>query len=180
MKYKDYSHDTTQEQRIEIEKLKAIIKEQTGLDINKVSRKREVVMARKAYYKLLNINTKITYSSMANSVGKTHATALHALRDFDYDYKTDKQFKELYDNLFTVYIDEEEIDTTENLVDENLKLQEIIRVRNSEIEEQRNKLNTEIQTLKDTIKELKRIKIEPRNQQATVYSCYDSVEEYIR
>ena len=53
MRYKNYLQGTTQEQRIKIKKLKAIIKEQTGLDINKVSRKREVINARKAYYKLL-------------------------------------------------------------------------------------------------------------------------------
>lgn len=167
MKYKEYLQGTTQEQRIKIEKLKAIIKEQTGLDINKVSRKREVIRARKAYYKLLNLTTKLTYTTMAKSVGKTHATVLHALREFDYDYKTDKQFKELYDNLFTVYVDGKELDTTDKLVYENLKLQEKIRILNNELEEVRSEL-----------KKARSNNIRPRNQQTIIYAASEVVEAF--
>jgi dynactin complex subunit len=164
MKYKNYLQGTTQEQRFKIEKLKAIIKEQTGLDINKVSRKREVINARKAYYKLLHLTTKISYTTMAKSVGKTHATVLHALRHFDFDYNTDNEFKELYDNLFTVYVDGKEIDTTDKLVYENLKLQENIRMLNSELEE-----------LRSELKKARSNNIRPRNQQTKIYNASETI-----
>jgi hypothetical protein len=164
MKYKNYLQGTTQEQRFKIEKLKAIIKEQTGLDINKVSRKREVINARKAYYKLLHLITKISYTTMAKSVGKTHATVLHALRHFDFDYNTDNEFKELYDNLFTVYVDGKEIDTTDKLVYENLKLQENIRMLNSELEE-----------LRSELKKARSNNIRPRNQQTKIYNASETI-----
>jgi dynactin complex subunit len=164
MRYKNYLQGTTQEQRFKIEKLKAIIKEQTGLDINKVSRKREVINARKAYYKLLHLTTKISYTTMAKSVGKTHATVLHALRHFDFDYNTDNEFKELYDNLFTVYVDGKEIDTTDKLVYENLKLQENIRMLNSELEE-----------LRSELKKARSNNIRPRNQQTKIYNASETI-----
>ena len=164
MRYKNYLQGTTQEQRFKIEKLKAIIKEQTGLDINKVSRKREVINARKAYYKLLHLTTKLSYTTMAKSVGKTHATVLHALRHFDFDYKTDIEFKELYDNLFTVYVDGKEIDNTDKLVYENLKLQENIRMLNSELEE-----------LRSELKKARSNNIRPRNQQTKIYSASETI-----
>ena len=167
MRYKNYLQGTTQEQRIKIKKLKAIIKEQTGLDINKVSRKREVINARKAYYKLLHLTTKISYTTMAKSVGKTHATVLHALRHFDFDYKTDIEFKELYDNLFTVYVDGKEIDNTDKLVYENLKLQENIRMLNSELEE-----------LRSELKEARSNNIRPRNQQTKIYIASETITAF--
>ena len=167
MRYKNYLQGTTQEQRIKIKKLKAIIKEQTGLDINKVSRKREVINARKAYYKLLYLTTKISYTTMAKSVGKTHATVLHALRHFDFDYKTDIEFKELYDNLFTVYVDGKEIDNTDKLVYENLKLQENIRMLNSELEE-----------LRSELKEARSNNITPRNQQTKIYIASETITAF--
>ena len=164
MRYKNYLQGTTQEQRFKIEKLKAIIKEQTGLDIDKASRKREVINARKAYYKLLHLTTKLSYTTMAKSVGKTHATVLHALRHFDFDYKTDIEFKELYDNLFTVYVDGKEIDNTDKLVYENLKLQENIRMLNSELEE-----------LRSELKKARSNNIRPRNQQTKIYSASETI-----
>lgn len=167
MRYKNYLQGTTQEQRIKIEKLKAIIKEQTGLNIDKVSRKREVINARKAYYKLLHLTTKISYTTMAKSVGKTHATVLHALRHFDFDYKTDIEFKELYDNLFTVYVDGKEIDNTDKLVYENLKLQENIRMLNSELEE-----------LRSELKEARSNNITPRNQQTKIYIASETITAF--
>ena len=167
MRYKNYLQGTTQEQRIKIKKLKAIIKEQKGLDIDKVSRKREVINARKAYYKLLHLTTKLTYTTMAKSVGKTHATVLHALRHFDFDYKTDNEFKELYDNLFTVYVDGKEIDNTDKLVYENLKLQENIR-----------RLNSEMKELRSELKEARSNNIRPRNQQTKIYIASETITAF--
>jgi hypothetical protein len=64
--------------------IKELIKNTTGVDINKVSRKRETVEARAMYYKILKqIDKKKTLQSIADSVGKNHATVLHSLNNYD-------------------------------------------------------------------------------------------------
>ena len=64
--------------------LKQIIKEITGADINKVSRKREIIEARAIYYKILKqIDKKKSLQSIGASVGKDHATVLHSLKNYD-------------------------------------------------------------------------------------------------
>ena len=64
--------------------IKELIKTTTGVDINKVSRKRETVEARAMYYKILKqIDKKKTLQSIADSVGKNHATVLHSLNNYD-------------------------------------------------------------------------------------------------
>jgi len=64
--------------------LKQIIKEITGADINKVSRKREIIEARAIYYKVLKqIDKKKSLQSIGASVGKDHATVLHSLKNYD-------------------------------------------------------------------------------------------------
>ena len=64
--------------------LKKAIQEVTGVDINKVSRKREIIEARAVYYKILKqIDKKKSLKSIGASVGKDHATVLHSLKNYD-------------------------------------------------------------------------------------------------
>lgn len=64
--------------------LKELIEKTTGVDINRTSRRREVVEARAMYYKILKqIDKKKTLQSIADSVGKNHATVLHSLNNYD-------------------------------------------------------------------------------------------------
>lgn len=64
--------------------LKQIIKEITGADINKVSRKREIIEARAIYYKILKqIDKNKSLKSIGASVGKDHATVLHSLKNYE-------------------------------------------------------------------------------------------------
>ena len=49
---------------MQIKKLKRIIKNQSNIDVEKVGRKREVVRARKVYFKLLS-ETTLTIHSIA-------------------------------------------------------------------------------------------------------------------
>ncbi len=64
--------------------LKKAIQEVTGVDINKVSRKREIIEARAVYYKILKqIDKKKSLQSIGASVGKDHATVLHSLKNYD-------------------------------------------------------------------------------------------------
>ena len=64
--------------------LKKAIQEITGVDINEVSRKREIIEARAVYYKILKqIDKKKSLKSIGASVGKDHATVLHSLNNYD-------------------------------------------------------------------------------------------------
>ena len=64
--------------------LKKVIQEITGVDINEVSRKREIIEARAIYYKVLKqIDKKKSLQSIGASVGKNHATVLHSLKNYD-------------------------------------------------------------------------------------------------
>ena len=64
--------------------LKKVIQEITGVDINEVSRKREIIEARAIYYKILKqIDKNKTLKSIGASVGKDHATVLHSLNNYD-------------------------------------------------------------------------------------------------
>ena len=64
--------------------LKKVIQEITGVDINEVSRKREIIEARAVYYKILKqIDKKKSLKSIGASVGKNHATVLHSLKNYD-------------------------------------------------------------------------------------------------
>ena len=64
--------------------LKKVIQEITGVDINEVSRKREIIEARAVYYKILKqIDKNKSLQSIGASVGKDHATVLHSLKNYD-------------------------------------------------------------------------------------------------
>jgi hypothetical protein len=64
--------------------LKKAIQEITGVDINEVSRKREIIEARAIYYKVLKqIDKKKSLKSIGASVGKDHATVLHSLKNYE-------------------------------------------------------------------------------------------------
>lgn len=164
MRYRNFLQGTTQEQRTQIKKLKRIIKNQTGIDIEKVSRKREVVIARKVYFKLLTETTKLSYTTMASSVHQTHATVLHALRNFDYDYKTDVSLKELYKNVRSLYVDGININTPDALLQQNLILEETVINLKKQLDEVRNEL-----------KEARSNNIKPRNQQTKIYASSETV-----
>jgi hypothetical protein len=163
MKYRNYSLDTTRNDVIKYKRLEAIIRTETGIDISKGSRKREIVALRKIYYKILSISTKMTYTSIGKTVGKQHCTVLHALTSFDWDYNTDPPFKELYDKIYYIFSEGKPAETTEGLIRENLILQET----NRKLLETINKLKKQTdQEAKQKISNT----IRPRNQQTKIYT----------
>jgi hypothetical protein len=151
MKYKDFLLNTTQRNRQNIQHLKALIKKQTGKDITINTRHREVVFARKIYYKILTLTTKMSYKAIGSTLGQTHATVIHALNNFEWDYDHNPAFKEAYDRVYHLYARKDTVVTIETLTHENQVLQETIS------------------KLKEELKKTRRNNIRPRNQQATIY-----------
>lgn len=126
--------------------LKKAIKEVTGVDVNQVSRKREIIEARAIYYKILKqTDKKKSLQSIGATVGKDHATVLHSLKNYDMFEQfnpTLKEFrKEILSKLnldsFKSSIDINKDEEIYNLNLQIIKLQEQI----NEQQKPRNKYN---------------------------------------
>ena len=153
MKYKNFLLNTTQRNRENIQRLKTLIEKQTGKDITTNTRHRELVFARKIYYKILSSTTRMSYSSIAGTLGQHHATILHALNKFDWDYNHIPAFKEAYDRVYNSYTRNDTVVTIDTLTHENQILRETI-----------SKLKEELKQIRDV-----KASIKPRNQEATIY-----------
>ncbi len=65
------------------EKIKELILNELGLDVNKESRTREIIEARSLYFYLLKrLYPKMSLAAIGESMNKNHATVVHALKNF--------------------------------------------------------------------------------------------------
>lgn len=91
-----------------------------GVDIMKRDRAREFIYARAVYYKLTRNHTTATLQLIANFLKLHHATAIHALREFEYMVRYDsilgKQY-EVAQRLFLETIDARSKKMAEESVD---------------------------------------------------------------
>jgi hypothetical protein len=110
-------------------------------------------LLRKIYYKILSSTTRMSYSSIAGTLGQHHATILHALNKFDWDYNHIPAFKEAYDRVYNAYTRNDTVVTIDTLTHENQILRETI-----------SKLKEELKQIRDV-----KASIKPRNQEATIY-----------
>jgi len=155
---------------LEIEYLKRLVEEKTGVNIGVKTRKREVVFARRMYYKLFREFYKKT---SLHSIGQTlplkqdHTTVLHQINQFEIDYAQDKLFRRRYNSIRNEFCGlggEPEIDFEE----ENMRLKLEVSDLKKEIEE-----------LKDKLKDSISNNIQPRNQQTKVYYASEGISSSI-
>lgn len=139
--------------------LKKAIKDITGVDINQVSRKREIIEARAIYYKILKqIDKKKSLQSIGASVGKDHATVLHSLNNYDMFEQfnpTLKIFRKQILKRLNYASSEQVLDMSKNELIDSLQLDIM-------------KLNDEIENLQQTITNLQK----PRNK----YKIVNNIE----
>jgi len=155
---------------LSLDYLKKLVEEKTGVKLGARTRKREVVFARRMYYKLM----KEFYKKMSlDSIGKTlplkqnHATVLHQINQFEIDYAQDKVFRNKYNSIrneFYGLAGEPEID----LEEENMRLK-------LEVSD----LKKEIEKLNNDLKEAISNNIQPRNQQTKVYYASEGISASI-
>lgn len=153
----------------EIKHIKGVVEEATGVTLDLKTRKREVVFARRMYYKIL----KESFKRMSlDSIGKTlglkqnHATVLHQVNQFEFDYSQDKSFRKTYDSIkdrLNGIIAEPEI----SLEEQNLRLK--IQVSD---------LKKDVESLREQLKEARSNNIKPRNQGTKVYASTDNMSTY--
>ena len=79
-----------------------LFKKETGEDITLKTRRREIIHLRSMAYKLM-LKEQCLRSHIAKVFGFTHATVLHHLRDFEYNYENDKEFKRRFDHIQGLY-----------------------------------------------------------------------------
>lgn len=83
------------EENKEVEQLKYIIKSVFFVDINRETRKRDFVDARRVYSKILR-ERGYSFADIGRTIKKNHATIIHYLRDIDHIFVHDKSFFEKY------------------------------------------------------------------------------------
>ena len=71
-----------------------------NLNIDIKSRRFDYIVARSCYYYLCRNLLKMSYYEIGKSVGKGHATVIHALREFEYILADDKIKTGIYNEKF--------------------------------------------------------------------------------
>ncbi len=106
-------------------KLKVIIHRNTSIDLKDLetikSRKREFVETRGIYYKILKDYTKFSLVHIGKDMGKSHATVLHAIRNFDYWVKYDKTLEQRYKKILKEFKEYVGIDKLEGNLTYNIE-----------------------------------------------------------
>lgn len=87
--------------------LKNIIKEEINVDLDskhvRNCRDREFVETRAMYYALLRKYTNMTYTRIGDSVGKNHATVMHAAHSLPFWLKQDEGLFNTYSKINTKF-----------------------------------------------------------------------------
>lgn len=167
MKYKGYLLTTIPKIPNDCKTLINLIEEHTKLDITTKTRKIEYIYARKIYYKILSVTSDMTSSAMAKTLMQTHATVLHAIKNFDWDYDNNNDFKETFNFIYNIYKGDEPIITVDELRHENITQRKKIQ-----------ELENTILKLKAEIKQVRSNNITPRNQQTKIYASTDNISDY--
>lgn len=154
----------------DIQRIKNTIESETGVNLNANTRKRNVVHARRMYYKILKLHTNMSLDAIGNTLklNQDHATVLHQIKMFDGDYKNDKSFNAMFRKIMNVLDGVIEASEEDKLKDKNLLL-------NSEVL----RLKDEIEALKKEIDYLRPKAIQPRNQQTKIYYCSEGISDNV-
>ena len=79
-----------------MKRIREVVEKFYKLDISAKTRKLEYVYARAIYFKLCYNHTKHTYSQIADTLNRNHATVLHSVREFPYMLKHSKKLNNEY------------------------------------------------------------------------------------
>lgn len=100
---------------METEKLKELIQFETGIDVNKNSRKREIIETRALYFNLLKeLNPILTLTEIGETVNKDHSTVIYSLRNYKVYEKYNSVLKHLKIRLNTKIQEENMLNLNDN------------------------------------------------------------------
>jgi len=107
------------------DELKNIIKEETNIDLDSPSvkncRDRDFVETRAMYYALLRKYTNMTYIKIGKSVGKNHATVMHASDALPFWLKQDEGLLNTYSKLNTKFKEHLGYDEADKKIEYNIE-----------------------------------------------------------
>ena len=154
----------------DIKKIRNIIEKETGVNLDSKTRKRNVVHARRMYYKILKLHTNMSLEGIGKTLKlkQDHATVLYQTKMFDIDYEQDSIFNNTFRRIMNIYVGIIEQTDEERLQQENLSMKYEIK-----------ELTKEVKKLKDEVAYLRPRTIHPRNQQTKIYHCTEGISEKI-
>jgi|TARA_R100000479_G_scaffold172186_1_gene116526 hypothetical protein len=86
-----------------MEKYRKIVEKYFGLDISAKTRKFEYVFARACYYYLCREFGGFSFSKIAKTMNKNHATVMHSLKELPYMVKHDEISLKKYNKLISKF-----------------------------------------------------------------------------
>lgn len=107
--------------KTELDAIKIIVEGELDINIFGDSRKRNLVDARIIYAKIARENNH-SYKSIGKHIGKDHATIIHYMKNFDWLFSSNTEFRETY-----IYLKEKFMEMKPKLKD----IQEIKIINNS-------------------------------------------------
>ena len=133
---------------LHIKKIKELVKQEYGYDVDSPTRKREVVEARAMFYSVLKNFTNLTLTGIARTVGKNHATVLHGLKNFDLWKKQNKYLEFAFKNVVYKL---DTLDEVENNIDVMEQRRELLKAKMDlyELNSKKDKINFIYELLKD-------------------------------
>jgi len=88
---------------LEVKTLKYLVNNTMNVNVDMPTRKYRYIKARAICYKILRDKNHMSYQSIARFFSKTHATIIHAIKEFDAMIKYDEQMEEDYNNILNVW-----------------------------------------------------------------------------
>jgi len=153
-----------------IKEIRELVEKETGVNLDIKSRKREVVQARRIYYKILSMLGGLSLEAIGKTlkIKQNHTSVLHQVKMFDIDYEQDKIFNKTFRKIMSVCNDEVNPSEEDSLKYENISFK-------NEVKE----LKRKIDELKEEIVYLKGNSIQPKNQQTTIYHASEGISHLI-
>lgn len=129
---------------VDLKYIRKFVENNLGISLTRNTREREYVEARALYFKLCRDFTSKSWVDMAKSLGKNHATAIHAVNNvYDVAEMHNKKLKYLYDvfERSSATYSENKTSEEKDMYTENIDLRSKIMA-----------LSLEIQQMKDSMK----------------------------
>lgn len=92
-----------------------IVSSVTGVDITEPTRKRHHTYGRAIYYKIMYDHFKWTYEKIAESVGKNHASVIHAVGNFEMYTNHEPELKSQYKKCLNYFAELDQIEPVDYL-----------------------------------------------------------------
>ena len=92
--------------QLKVKAIKNIVNTYFNTNVDARNRSDRLVKARAICYKILKEECNMTYSFIAYSFQKNHATIMHAVKEIKWMFKSDKQMERDYHNILALWLEE--------------------------------------------------------------------------